>query len=211
MEKMLVTQALDERDLLAKRIGGSIDSATFVDLAKKNSDKVISAKIDKEEFKKNAVAQFQSISDLIARYNRLDKAISKSNSTTEIEVCGEKMTVANAISFKMRMQKHTFEVDLWSKLRIDWERAKMTASKLNNDLNDAAESMRLSILGKDTKVKEEKPLAVVEEYVKENTAELCDPLDAEKKTRELQDNLDAFLKAIDTQIKVSNATTTIEF
>ena len=70
--------------------------------------------------------------------------------------------------------------------------------------------MRLSILGKDTKVKDEKPLEVVDAYVRENTTELVDPLDVQKKTAELQEKRDALMTELDTQIKVSNATTFIE-
>ena len=70
--------------------------------------------------------------------------------------------------------------------------------------------MRLSILGKDTKVKDEKPLEVVEAYVKENTTELVDPLDVQKKISVLQEKRDTLLTELDTQIKVSNATTFIE-
>ena len=39
-EKMLVTQALDERDLLVKKISDKIDKASFVDTIKPNEDKV---------------------------------------------------------------------------------------------------------------------------------------------------------------------------
>ena len=70
--------------------------------------------------------------------------------------------------------------------------------------------MRLSILGKDTKVKDEKPLEVVEAYVRENTTELVDPLDVQKKITSLQEKRDTLLTELDTQIKVSNATTFIE-
>ena len=70
--------------------------------------------------------------------------------------------------------------------------------------------MRLSILGKDTKVKDEKPLEVVEAYVRENTTELVDPLDVQKKIASLQEKRDTLLTELDTQIKVSNATTFIE-
>ena len=70
--------------------------------------------------------------------------------------------------------------------------------------------MRLSILGKDTQVKDEKPLEVVEAYVKENTTELVDPLDVQKKISVLQEKRDTLLTELDTQIKVSNATTFIE-
>ena len=70
--------------------------------------------------------------------------------------------------------------------------------------------MRLSILGKDSKTKDEKPLGVVEAYVKENTTELVDPLDVKKKLEALEEKRNTLLTELDTQIKVSNATTLIE-
>ena len=70
--------------------------------------------------------------------------------------------------------------------------------------------MRLSILGKDTKVKDDKPLEVVETYVYENTTEVVDPIDVRKKIEDLQEKRDTLLTELDTQIKVSNATTFIE-
>ena len=39
-EQMLVTQALDERDLLVKKIGDKIAKANFVDTIRPNEDKV---------------------------------------------------------------------------------------------------------------------------------------------------------------------------
>lgn len=52
-----------------------------------------------------------------------------------------------------------------------------TCDLKNSQLQNTAESMRLSILGKDSKTKDDKPLGVVDAYVKENTTELVDPLD----------------------------------
>ena len=69
---------------------------------------------------------------------------------------------------------------------------------------------RLSILGKDSKTKDDKPLGVVDAYVKENTTELVDPLDIKKKIESLEEKNNTLLKELDTQIKVSNATTLIE-
>ena len=71
--------------------------------------------------------------------------------------------------------------------------------------------MRLSILGKDSKVKDTKPLEVVDAYIRENTTEVIDPLESQKKMQELKEKVDTLLTELDTQIKVSNATTTIEF
>ena len=71
--------------------------------------------------------------------------------------------------------------------------------------------MRLSILGKDSKNnKDEKPLAVAEAYVKENTFELVDPLDIKTKIDALEEKRATLLTELETQIKVSNATTFIE-
>lgn len=44
-----------------------------------------------------------------------------------------------------------------------------------------------------------------------STTEIIDPLDVQKKKQELQEKIDTLLKELDTQIKVSNATTMIEF
>jgi len=49
-EKMLVTQALDERDLLVKKIADKIAKASFVDTIKPNEEKVYAKRISKEEF-----------------------------------------------------------------------------------------------------------------------------------------------------------------
>lgn len=71
--------------------------------------------------------------------------------------------------------------------------------------------MRLSILGKDSRVKDDKPLEVVDAYIRENTTEVIDPLAAQEKAQELKERMDTLIKELDTRIKVSNATTTIEF
>lgn len=51
---------------------------------------------------------------------------------------------------------------------------------------------------------------MVDAYVKENTTELADPLDVKKKLEQLEEKRNTLLTELDTQIKVSNATTFIE-
>lgn len=80
----------------------------------------------------------------------------------------------------------------------------------NKGLQNTAETMRLSILGKDTKTKDETPLKVVDVYVQENTTELIDPLNVRKKINELNERRETILNELDTKIKVSNATTFVE-
>lgn len=216
-EKMLVTQALDERDLLVKKISDKIDKASFVDTIKPNEDKVYSKRIGKDEYAKEAESAYQQIVDLIERFQKIDAAIVASNAETEITTSYGKFTVAGAISLRSRLRglgtydgEADFEGILKSKMQDEYNERVRTCDLKNSQLQNTAESMRLSILGKDSKTKDDKPLGVVDAYVKENTTELVDPLDIKKKIESLEEKNNTFLKELDTQIKVSNATTLIE-
>ena len=216
-EKMLVTQALDERDLLVKKIRDKIEKAKFADTIKRNEEKVIETKVSREEFSKDAESAYQQIQDLISRFQKIDAAIVASNATTMIKTSFGDYTVAGAISLRSRLRskgsfdgQSDFELSLRKKLENDLERSVLIANGRNMDLQKAADGMRLSILGKDSKVKNDKPLEVVDAYISENTTEIVDPLDIRKKVEKLREKRDTLLTELDTQIKVSNATTFIE-
>lgn len=216
-EKMLVTQALDERDLLVKKITDKIAKASFVDTIKPNEDKVYNARINKEEFASNAARAYQQINDLINRYQAIDAAIVASNAKTFISTSYGKYTVAGAISLRSRLKgqgvygdEADFEYTLQTRMEDEIEQRLSLIQVKNSQLQNTAEGMRLSILGKDSKVKDDKPLDVVEAYVKENTTEMVDPLNIKEKIEELKDKRESLLSELDTQIKVSNATTFIE-
>ncbi len=216
-EKMLVTQALDERDLLVNKILDKIAKASFVDTTKPNEDKVFRKRISKEEYAKEAESAYQQILDLIDRFQKIDAAIVASNAKTEITTSYGTFTVAGAISLRSRLRgagaydgKADFEGHLQQKLQGEYNERVRFCDDKNTQLQAAAEGMRLSILGRDSKTKEDKPLSVVETYVKENTTELVDPLDVKKKLEALKEKRNTLLTELDTQIKVSNATTFIE-
>ena len=216
-EKMLVTQALDERDLLVKKINDKIEKASFVDTIKPNEDKVYAKRVDKAEYAKEAEASYQQINDLIRRFQLIDAAIVESNAKTEVHTSYGTFTVAGAISLRSRLRgmdayegKADFEGRLKAKLNNEYsERVRFCDTK-NGQLQLTAENMRLSILGRDAKAKDDKPLGLVDAYVKENTTELVDPLDVKKKVELLEEKRNILLTELDTQIKVSNATTFIE-
>lgn len=216
-EKMLVTQALDERDLLVKKISDKISKASFVDTIKPNEEKVFEKKIDKTEYAREAEAAYQQINDLIERFQKIDAAIVESNAKTEIKTSYSNFTVAGAISLRSRFRgmdaydgDADFEGKLQRKLQSEYNERVRFCDNKNSQLQLTAENMRLSILGRDAKIKDEKPLSVVEAYVKENTTELVDPLDVKKKLEALEEKRNVLLTELDTQIKVSNATTFVE-
>jgi len=218
-EKMLITQALDEKDLLVKKINDKIRKATFVDTIKNNQDKVYAKRLSREEFRQQAESGYQQILDLIARYQKIDAAIINSNANTWVETSYGRYTVAAAIALRGRLREDgryhdsdtCFEQRLRMKMENDYTEAVGVASNKNSTLQNTAEEMRLSILGKESKVREDRPLDVVEAYVKENTTELADPLDVVRKIEEIKTRHETLLRELETAIKVSNATTFIEF
>ena len=215
-EKMLVTQALDERDLLVKKIGDKISKIKLVDCKRRNEDKTVGERLTAEDFCKQANASYQQIMDLIERYQRIDAAIIASNANSFVETSVGRMSLACAISMRSRLKSGrdkaiNFEQRLIEIAEEQFRSKVKVADAKNKALESQAENMRLSILGKDTKVKDDKPLEVVEAYIRENTTEVVNPLDIEKKTADLRTKIDALIKELETQIKVSNATTVIEF
>ena len=216
-DKMLVTQALDERDLLVKKIKDKIAKASFVDTIKPNEEKVYESRVTRDEFSKDAESAYQQIMDLIERFQKIDAAIVASNAVTKIKTSYGEFSVAGAISLRNRLRGvgsynggADFESMLQNKMSNELTKRLEAIEVKNRQLQGTAENMRLSILGKDTKVKDEKPLEVVEAYVRENNTELVDPLDIRKKITNLQEKRNTHLTELDTQIKVSNATTFIE-
>ena len=154
---------------------------------------------------------------MIDRFQKIDAAIVASNANTEITTSYGSITVAGAIALKSRLRgtgayggDADFEGRLQKKLASEYNERVQFCDRKNSQLQSTAEEMRLSILGKDSKTKDEKPLGVVEAYVKENTTELVDPLDVKKKMEALEEKRNTLLTELDTQIKVSNATTFIE-
>ena len=215
MEKMLVTQALDEKDLLLKKINDKIQKASFVEIIKHNEEKTAEKHIDRGVYSRDAEAAYQQINDLIARYQKIEIALVASNAATMVETSYGTFTVAGAIALRARLKGlgtdgADFEGSLCNKMKDEYDLRIQLADRKNKQLQETAEQMRLSILGKDTKIKDDKPLEVVETYVRENTTELLDPIKVAEKIEALKEKTETLLRELDTQIKVSNATTFIE-
>ena len=85
MEKMLVTQGLNELSLLDARIHKAIDSGCFVSPAKTNEKKVTPNKT-KEDFTKEAHAAYQSIMDLKEQNSEATFTVNRKNMELETKI-----------------------------------------------------------------------------------------------------------------------------
>lgn len=208
MEKMLVTQALNELSLLDSRIQRETNQALFI-VAAKTHEKKVTPNVTKEDFNKNVQASYQSIMDLIKRRDAIKKAIVASNAVTEVEINGEKMTVASAIELKTSIE---YEAGLLRVMKNQQEKAKSDVSLQNIRLEDKIDNfISQNISGKESKAKKEDYEALVEPIRTAGEYSLVDPLNIDEKIRELENRIEGFRSNVDSALQISNCITMIEF
>lgn len=99
--KILITQALDERDLLVKKINKKIEKTSFADIMKAKEERVMDGRMEKNEYTDMVKSSYQQICDLILRFQRLDEAILVSNANTMIHTTIGEMSISSAISLSI--------------------------------------------------------------------------------------------------------------
>lgn len=213
-EKLLVCDALDERDFLRKKIGDSIKGLKVVAAKRAKDDCVNGVKV--EEFEKTAKSEYQSVQDLIKRYYKIDMAITQANAETSIELkSGRTMTRAAAIALRRSLsEKNTtdFTGMLLDKLERQYADAAEGVGRFNDKSEKEFENYKMAFISKDYSKRElsDQELEVINNMVKPLYGELVDPIGIDKEIKSLHDDYDKLLKEIDTAIKISNATTYIE-
>lgn len=216
-ERMLVCNALDERDFLRKKIISAINSTYFIACKRVKDDKVRTTGFtDPKTFENEARSAYQSITDMIDRYTRLDTAITLANASTEIKLSDDTvMTRAAAISMRKALVGDTstdFTGKLISVLERQFASVSATANELNAKADRELEQYKDNMTSGD-KAKELTPAVTqtLESLVADNRADIIDPIGVEKEIKKLEDKYETLKKELDSAIKVSNATTFVEF
>lgn len=216
MEKMIVTQALDERDLLKKKIRDAIAKCDFVAVQKPGDDVIAQDKQKVADYEAEVKASFQSIRDMMDRYTRLDAAILLANATTKIEVAGKTMTRAAAINLRKMMKGQgladtDFTDVMIRKMTTDLERARLKIAKSQEVADRQREVMSNSLVSSDKKVLSEDNLKSITAYCDNLVLRLVDPIDIEKTIADMQEKWDNLTTNLESAIRISNATTYVEF
>ena len=216
MEKMIVTQALDERDLLKKKIRDAIAKCDFVAVQKPGDDVIAQDKQKVADYEAEVKASFQSIRDMMDRYTRLDAAILLANATTKIEVAGKTMTRAAAINLRKMMKGQgladtDFTDAMIRKMTTDLDRARLKIAKSQEVADRQREVMSNSLVSSDKKVLSEDNLKSITAYCDNLVLKLVDPIDIEKTIVDMQEKWDNLTTNLESAIRISNATTYVEF
>lgn len=215
-EMLLTLRALDERDLLRKRIIDAIDKSTFITAKKSNETKTKSGH-SSTEFSAEAKSSMSRIKDLISRYERLDEAILLANATEKVEVAGKEMTRATAINLRKSLlgTGSTSNTDFRGMLIRKLNNEKMSAELAVKTWDDTAASTRDTMLSNlsssDKKEITSDALNSIDSYCKGLSGSIYDPSDAIKTLDTLEAEREELISNLESAIKISNATTYIEF
>lgn len=203
---MTIHRALAELKLIDSRIEKGINSVEPTGLMQ--DDKLVNGFYKKDEFEKEANAKLQSVTDLIDRKNAIKSAITKANGTTMVEIAGKQMTISDAINYKTVIG---FKKLLIKQLVNKHNQAKAQVEKNNKQVDDNALRLAVAALQKDNvKINDGDAVAITEPYLKKNRFSLVDPLEIEKISVKLQEEVDEFEAEVDAVLSEINALTQIE-
>ena len=202
MKKITITEALRELSLYDEKIAKAMMGKNFVLTMKSTTAKDV-----KDAQEKKIKADYESITKLIDNRNKIKSAVIQSNATTEVEINGKTMTVAEAIDMKHCID---YKERLLTRMVMQFTEAtdslKAHEQKLDEDIDD----MMKRIAGSEANDVGEKRKVLEEAYRKTRAYELFDPIGIEKEIENLKEEIDGFLKDVDVVLSLSNAVTFIE-
>ena len=218
-EKLLTCDALDERDFLRKKLTRAIDKGKFVG-SKRIKDKKVGA-VPVEDFTEDVVSDFQSVTDMIKRYQALDVAIIQANAVTKVTTrSGREMTRAEAIALRRSLSgtvmgmpgESDFTGHLIREMESQYAKATAAVQSFNQKADTELENYKTSFAGRDnSKTLKEEEVAAIEKLTADLYGELVDPIGIKDKLEALREEHDTLAKELDSAIKISNATTYVEF
>lgn len=205
---MTIHRALSELKTIDDRIQKAVDSIRPVGLYQK--DKKVAMLYNLDEFEKNAKADYQSITDLIARKAKLKNLIVASNAATKVTVNGAEMTVADAIVQKAYVQNKKGLIEALSSV-YRAHLAKMNSE--NEKVQSSAQKLLETTLGTADAVKnatKETIDNIQTPYLERNTVLMADPLKIESVIKSLIAEVNGFETEVDAVLSESNSITFIE-
>ncbi len=206
IKKISIHRGLAELKTLDDRITKKINTITLVGLMK--NDKLVNGLTKEAEFKKQTKADYQSLTDLINRKEKIKSAIVKANATTVLEIAGKKMTIADAINKKLNI---SLLESLLSKMKTEHSGTVLQMNDHNQRIEQNALTLARQTLGNEgVETKPGDVDLITKNYTKINAVMLADPLGIEKLINKTEDYIDQFKAEVDGALSEINAITMID-
>lgn len=207
-EKMTVHRALAELKIIDARIEKAIIDTTFCVANKHSNSKIQGVSI--KEFEQKIHGDYNKAIDLIRRRNAIKRAVVLSNAVTNVEIGGEKYTVAEAI--EMKNHGIVFKETLLEQLEQQYNQTQAELLEKNGaELEKRAEQYIIGMYGNKelATVKNEEAEKAMKEYIVNNTYDFIDPLKVTEKIDKLEKEISDFKANVDAALSTSNAITEI--
>lgn len=107
--KMTVTQAVEERKYLVKRIFSLIQRAEFIQCKEDTEKSSVERFIETGRWRREAESSWNNIQYYIERYQKLEMLLLESDAGTQIDTSIGKITVSAALLLKRRLNGYDFE------------------------------------------------------------------------------------------------------
>lgn len=203
-KQITIHAALGELKKLGQRIDKSIYGSDFIGTMKLSADKVNNTVMTKDDFTISCASNYQSITDLIALRDKIKSAIVLSNATTKLTVGEKEMTVAEAIEYKTSIE---FKKDLLHRMKTQYREAVALVNRYNERVEENLDAQVSNLAGKDSN--KANLSGYMEEYRKQNSWTVVDPLNLKAKIDVLEEEITDFETNVDVALSISNATTFI--
>jgi hypothetical protein len=212
-EKMSVHRVLAELKTLDSRIETAINRATYVMAVKQSAEKINGMTV--ADFKDDITSNYQKVRDLIKRRDAMKRAVVLSNATTKVQIGDTEYTVAEAIDAKnhsMELKQTLLNMMAYQYNKAQNELTRHTGEALEKD----AERHVKEVLAASIKEGNAASIAnlaqvIREEYLKNNTWDMIDPLGVAQEIEAINDEISKFNADVDAALSTSNATTIVEF
>lgn len=204
-EVLTIHKGLAELKMLDSRIKELIRSSVFISSAFNGDEKISGMTV--ADYKEQLRGNFDRVSSLITRRNKIKTAIMLSNASTMIEVAGKTMTVAEAIERKNSLH---YNIDFLEALKRQSSLANAKVNVENEKLPAKLESYLHTILGDKAASKTDDIRALTTIFNETRVCQLIDPNQLVKILPSMEDEIFQFNTNIDAALSTSNSLTTIE-
>lgn len=207
MEKtMTLYEALEKKKILEKKVEEyRHNQPRLVDI-KKTYDDVNYKGVAIEEIKKLIQSGRDAYCASVFNLNELKAAINEANAKIHVVIGDKEYSIANAIS---RLRSIDIEVDMYTRMLNNIRTCENQIENASADLSSEAVSKYVSRILGDSKKDEATINALKEQYIKDNTLELYDPLNTRELAFKKLEELATFKEQIHFALTKANCENTI--
>ncbi len=200
--ELTITRALAELKHLTKCIEKTTTASNFVTLVTKSNRHLVNEK----DFISNGKSQYQSLNDLMKRYNQIKTAIIQSNASTQVKIGQDTYSVAEVIE---RRQSLPMYKTLLERLRTQRDQVNRQFELNNQQMETDLQKLLESQFSGSGKVKDEDVTNIATPFRESRKSQIVDPLGIDVEITKLTSYIDNFDHEANFVLSESNALTKI--